>query len=67
MENPRSTNEVKPNSIVVNNSLAIDKVSKKIDTLTRLIILSIFLSILGLSGVVVLVWNDLLSMVKVFL
>ena len=67
MENPRSTNEVKPNSIVVNNSLAIDKVSKKIDTLTRLIILSIFLSILGLSGVVVLVCNDLLSMVKVFL
>ena len=55
MVNPRSINEVKASSIIVNNSLAIDKVSKKIGTLTRLVFLSIFLNILGLSGVVVLV------------
>jgi len=53
--NPRSINEVKASSIIVNNSLAIDKVSKKIGTLTRLVFLSIFLNILGLSGVVALV------------
>jgi hypothetical protein len=53
--NPRSINEVKASSIIVNNSLAIDKVSKKIGTLTRLVFLSIFLNILGLSGVVALI------------
>jgi hypothetical protein len=53
--NPRSINEVKASSVVVNNSLAIDKVSKKIGTLTRLVVLSIFLNILGLSGVVALI------------
>ena len=55
MVNPRSINEVKASSVIVNNSLAIDKVSKKIGTLTRLVFLSIFLNILGLSGVVILV------------
>ena len=55
MVNPRSINEVKASSVIVNNSLAIDKVSKKIGTLTRLVFLSIFLNILGLSGVVALV------------
>jgi len=53
--NPRSINEVKASSVVVNNSLAIDKVSKKIGTLTRLVVLSIFLNTLGLSGVVALI------------
>jgi len=53
--NPRSINEVKASSVVVNNSLAIDKVSQKIGILTRLMFLSIFLNILGLSGVVVLI------------
>ena len=55
MVNPRSINEVKASSVIVNNSLAIDKVSKKIGTLTRLVFLSIFLNTLGLSGVVILV------------
>lgn len=55
MVNPRSINEVKASSVVVNNSLAIDKVSKKIGTLTRLVVLSIFLNTLGLSGVVALI------------
>ena len=55
MVNPRSINEVKASSVIVNNSLAIDKVSKKIGALTRLVFLSIFLNILGLSGVVILV------------
>ena len=55
MVNPRSINEVKASSVIVNNSLAIDKVSKKIGTLTRLVFISIFLNILGLIGVVVLI------------
>ena len=55
MVNPRSINEVKASSVIVNNSLAIEKVSKKIGPLTRLIILSIFLNILGLSGTAVVV------------
>ena len=55
MVNPRSINEVRASNVVVNNSLAIDKVSKKIGTLTRLVLLSIFLNILGLSVVVALI------------
>ena len=55
MVNPRSINEAKASSVVVNNSLAIDKVSKKVRILTRLVFISIFLNILGLSGVVTLI------------
>ena len=55
MENQRSIKEAKASSVVVNNSIAIDKVSRSIGNLTRLVSISIFLNILGLSGMVALI------------
>ena len=49
MASPRSTNEVRVSSVIENNGIAIGKVSKKIETLTRLVFLIIILNILGVS------------------
>ena len=55
MESPRSTNEVRVSSVIENNGIAIGKVSKKIETLTRLVFLIIILNILGWVGVLTLI------------